>query len=151
MACDAFIDALEDASLEQRVRDKLPETLDEAFRLAEVMENRRGAELRAFDRLKGENKYDARAAYSPQYNTSTGKAIPRWLPSIRVPLSKEQVLDAAPNEFKAVGVLDRELVRLLTATIIDSAWCLSGEYAGRALLRMGGDTELVTRFTGFDL
>ena len=65
MACDAFIDALDDASLEQRVRDKLPDNLDEAYRLAVVMEaNTRGAEHKAFERLKGGgHRYEARAAF----------------------------------------------------------------------------------------
>ena len=64
IACDAFLDALDDAALEQRVRDKMPDNLDEAYRLAVVMEsNSRGSELRAADRLRGGNRYEARAAY----------------------------------------------------------------------------------------
>ena len=63
MACDAFVDALDDPRLEQRVRDKLPETLDDALRYATVMEaHSRSAEAKSFDRLKGGNRY-VRAAY----------------------------------------------------------------------------------------
>ena len=71
-ACDAFIDALDDPALEQRVRDKLPDNLDEAYRLAVVLEaNSRGAEFKATgDRHRERGgRYDARAAY----NTMEGR------------------------------------------------------------------------------
>ena len=47
IACSAFIDALDDPALEQRVSDKDPKDLDDAYRLAVTMEaNTRGAEVR---------------------------------------------------------------------------------------------------------
>ena len=67
-ACDAFIDALDDPALEQRVRDKIPDNLDEAYRLAVVLEaNSRSAEFKASADKPRERerhpRYDARAAY----------------------------------------------------------------------------------------
>ena len=65
-ACDSFIDALDEPALEQRVRDRMPENLDEAYRLAVVLEaNSRGAENKvSTDRQRERNpRYDARAAY----------------------------------------------------------------------------------------
>jgi predicted aspartyl protease len=62
-ACDAFIDALDDPALEQRVRDKLPDNLDEAYRLAVVLEaNSRGAEFKVSADKQRERgaRYDVR-------------------------------------------------------------------------------------------
>ena len=65
IACEAFIDALDDASLEQRVKDKMPDNLDEAFRLAVILEaNSRGSELRVQERQKAAgNRYETRAVF----------------------------------------------------------------------------------------
>ena len=38
IACDAFLDALNDNNLEQRVRDRAPRSLDEAYQMAVTME-----------------------------------------------------------------------------------------------------------------
>jgi hypothetical protein len=67
IAIDAFIDALDDAGLEQRVRDKMPENLDDAYKLAVIMEaNSRGAELKScvgIPRVR-ETRQDVRGIYT---------------------------------------------------------------------------------------
>ena len=66
-ACDAFIDALDDQASEQRVRDKLPDKLDEADRLTVLLEaNSRSTEFHpSGDRqMERGGRYEARAAFN---------------------------------------------------------------------------------------
>jgi hypothetical protein len=84
------------------------------------------------------------------YRRPTAGAIIRWLLSIRSPFSKERVLAAAPVEFKATDAVEIAYVRLLTNVLLEGACVLCGEVAGRALMRVGGELEVVQRFTGFE-